>query len=88
MIKNVLITGGYGFIASNFLIYLVKKYKNINFYNYDCLLYCASEKNVEEIINEPNFKTVNNKIQNKEFLLSYLKENNKLETLIKSFKKT
>jgi len=76
MIKNVLITGGYGFIASNFLIYLVNKYKDINFYNYDCLLYCASEENVKEIINEPNFKTVNNKLQNKDFLLSYLEENN------------
>ena len=43
MIKNVLITGGYGFIASNFLIYLVRKYREINFYNYDKLLYCASE---------------------------------------------
>jgi dTDP-glucose 4,6-dehydratase len=76
MIKNVLITGGYGFIASNFLIYLVNKYKDINFYNYDCLLYCASEENVEEIKNESNFKTVNNKLQNKMFLLSYLNENN------------
>jgi dTDP-glucose 4,6-dehydratase len=69
MIKNVLITGGYGFIASNYLIYLVNKYKDINFYNYDCLLYCASEKNVEEIINKPNFKTVNNKLQNKNFII-------------------
>ena len=76
MIKNILITGGYGFIASNFLVYLVNKYKDINFYNYDCLLYCASEKNVEEIINEPNFKTTINKLQNKEYLLSYLIENN------------
>jgi dTDP-glucose 4,6-dehydratase len=76
MIKNVLITGGYGFIASNFLVYLVNKYKDINFYNYDCLLYCASVKNVEEIVNEPNFKTTTNKLQNKEFLLSYMIDNN------------
>jgi len=76
MINNVLITGGYGFIASNFLVYLVKKYPTINFYNYDCLLYCASEKNVSEIINEPNFKTTTNHIQNKTFLLSYLMDNN------------
>lgn len=75
MIKNVLITGGYGFIASNFLIYLVNKYKDINFYNYDCLLYCASIKNIEEIENEPNFKTTTNKLQNKDFLLSYLVDN-------------
>ena len=75
MIKNVLITGGYGFIASNYLVYLVNKYKDINFYNYDCLLYCASVKNVEEIEKEPNFKTTMNLLQNKEFLLSYLDDN-------------
>ena len=75
MIKNVLITGGYGFIASNYLVYLVNKYKDINFYNYDCLLYCASVKNVEEIEKEPNFKTTMNLLQNKEFLLSYLNDN-------------
>ena len=45
--KNVLITGGYGFIASNLLVYLVKKYKNINFYNYDKLIYCSNKDNVK-----------------------------------------
>jgi dTDP-glucose 4,6-dehydratase len=75
MIKNVLITGGYGFIASNYLVYLVNKYKDINFYNYDCLLYCASVQNVKEIENKPNFKTTMNLLQNKEFLLSYLRDN-------------
>ena len=74
--KNVLITGGYGFIASNLLIYLVKKYNNINFYNYDRLLYCASINNVKEIENELNFKSITNKLQNKEFLLSYMIDNN------------
>ena len=47
------------------MVYLVKKYPNINFYNYDCLLYCASESNIAEIINEPNLKTTTNQIQNK-----------------------
>lgn len=75
MIKNILITGGYGFIASNLLVYLVNKYENINFYNYDGLLYCASEDNIKEIINKINFKTTINKLQNKEYLLQYLIDN-------------
>ncbi len=74
--KNILITGGYGFIASNFLVYLVKKYKNINFYNYDKLLYCSNKDNVKEIENEDNFKSTINTLQNKEYLLSYLIGNN------------
>jgi len=79
--KNILITGGYGFIASNFLVYLVRKYKDINFYNYDKLLYCSNKANVEEIENEPNFSSTVNNLQNKEFLLSYLNDNN-IDTII------
>lgn len=79
--RNVLITGGYGFIASNFLIYLVRKYREINFYNYDKLLYCASENNLKDIENELNLKSTLNQLQNKEFLLSYLNDNN-IDTII------
>jgi len=79
--KNILITGGYGFIASNFLVYLVKKYKDINFYNYDKLLYCSNKDNVKEIEDEPNFNSTINELQNKEFLLSYLTNNN-IDTII------
>jgi UDP-glucose 4,6-dehydratase len=79
--KNILITGGYGFIASNFLVYLVKKYKDINFYNYDKLLYCSNKDNVIEIEEYENFKSTVNKLQNKDFLLSYLTENN-IDTVI------
>lgn len=79
--KNVLITGGYGFIASNFLIYLVKKYKQINFYNYDKLIYCSNEDNIKDIKNELNFQSTINKLQDKEFLLSYLIDNN-IDTII------
>jgi dTDP-glucose 4,6-dehydratase len=49
--KNILITGGYGFIGSNFLLYITKKYTNINFYNYDKLLYCDNEENIKDIEN-------------------------------------
>jgi dTDP-glucose 4,6-dehydratase len=79
--KNILITGGYGFIGSNFLIYMVKKYKEINFYNYDKLLYCASKDNIKDIENELNFKSTLNKLQNKEFLLFYLINNN-IDTIV------
>ena len=79
--KNILITGGYGFIASNFLIYMVNKYKNINFYNYDRLLYCSSKENIKDIENEINFKSTTNKLQSKEFLLSYLIDND-IDTIL------
>jgi len=45
--KNVLVTGGCGFIGSAFLNYMVPKYPNVNFINLDKLDYCADERNVE-----------------------------------------
>jgi len=44
--KNILLTGGCGFIGSNVLSYLANKYKAINFVNLDKLDYCSSEANV------------------------------------------
>ena len=36
--KNILITGGSGFIGSNFINYIVPKYPNVNFYNIKCTI--------------------------------------------------
>ena len=44
--KNILVTGGCGFIASNFLNYMVKEYSEYSFFNLDAMYYCASEKNI------------------------------------------
>lgn len=44
--KNVLVTGGCGFIGSNIINYFVTKYQHINFYNIDRLDYCASQRNI------------------------------------------
>jgi UDP-glucose 4,6-dehydratase len=48
---NLLITGGCGFIGSNFInwIYKTNKYNIINF---DAMYYCASENNIEEHIRQ------------------------------------
>ena len=54
--KNILITGGAGFIASHAVIHLVKKYPNYKIVNVDKLDYCSSLKNVEEIENCQNYK--------------------------------
>lgn len=46
MSKTVLVTGGCGFIGSNFLNYMLEKYPFWTFINLDKLDYCAREKNV------------------------------------------
>ena len=43
---NILVTGGCGFIASNFLNIMKQRYPDINFINIDKLDYCSNVENV------------------------------------------
>ena len=45
---NALVTGGCGFIASNFINIMHKRYPDITFVNIDKLDYCSNVKNVNE----------------------------------------
>jgi dTDP-glucose 4,6-dehydratase len=47
---NLLITGGCGFIGSNFINYYFPKAHINTLVNFDAMYYCASEDNVDEII--------------------------------------
>ena len=57
--KNLLVTGGCGFIGSNFINYYFYKNEEINIYNLDAMYYCADEKNIiEEIRNSDRYKLI------------------------------
>ena len=45
--KNILVTGGCGFIGSNFINEIFKNNSNKHIINIDCLNYCADQKNVD-----------------------------------------
>ena len=47
MFRNVMVTGGCGFIASNFLNIMKKRYPETHFVNIDKLDYCSNVENVE-----------------------------------------
>jgi len=53
--KNLLITGGAGFIGSHLVIHLVKKYSNYRIINVDSLTYASNLKNLAEIQNSQNY---------------------------------
>ena len=53
--QTLLITGGAGFIGSNFISYLLKSEKNIKVVNLDLLTYAGSPKNLEDLENDPNY---------------------------------
>ncbi len=52
---NILVTGGAGFIGSNFLNLFVLRYPEHNFINFDKLTYAANLLNLKDIENSPNY---------------------------------
>ncbi len=56
--KTYLVTGGAGFIGSNFVHYMLKKYDNIKIINVDKLTYAGNLENLKEIENHANYKFV------------------------------
>ena len=53
---NLLVTGGCGFIGSNFINHIAKTNK-YNIINVDAMYYCANEKNVDEYIRNSEYYT-------------------------------
>ena len=54
--KNILVTGGAGFIASHVVILLVEKYPNYKVVNLDRLDYCSCLENLDSLKGKPNYK--------------------------------
>ncbi len=56
--KNILITGGAGFIGSNFIHYMLKKYSEYTFINLDVLTYAGNLENLQSIEKNPQYRFV------------------------------
>jgi len=55
MKKNILITGGAGFIGSHVVKLFIKTYPNYNIINIDALTYAGNLENLETLVNAPNY---------------------------------
>lgn len=65
---NILVTGGAGFIGSNFIPYLLEKYPEYNIINIDLLTYAGDLKNLKEIENHSRYKFIKGDICNRELV--------------------
>src|SRR3990172_7909889 len=61
---KILITGGSGFIGSNFIHYWLAKYPNDKIVNLDALTYAGHKSSLKDIENNPNYKFVKGDIRN------------------------
>lgn len=66
--KNILITGGAGFIGSNFIQYMLNSHENYCIINVDCLTYAGNLENLTDIENSKNYKFVNGDISDKNII--------------------
>lgn len=53
--KTILVTGGAGFIGSNFVNHMLEKYPNYKIINVDALTYAGNLENLKDIVNKENY---------------------------------
>jgi len=69
--KTILITGGAGFIGSNFIPYFLEKYPEYNVINLDLLTYAGNLENLKEVEDNSRYKFIKGDICNRE-LVEYI----------------
>ena len=65
---KILITGGAGFIGSNFIIYMMEKYPDYEFVNLDKLTYAGNLENLKSVENKPMYTFIKGDICEKEIV--------------------
>ena len=71
--KNILITGGAGFIGSNFVKLMIDIH-DYNIINLDLLTYAGNLENLKEVQNRPNYTFIKGDICDKELVNAIFKK--------------
>lgn len=73
--KKILVTGGCGFIGSNFITYMLNKYDSIYIVNLDLLTYAGKLENLSHITSN-RYKFVHGDISDRKFVFNLFKKEN------------
>lgn len=79
--KSVVVTGGCGFIASNFLMYMVPKHPDIQFINVDKVDYCSTLNGLKHLHEYSNYHFYPSNISNSSFI-EYILHKHQVDTII------
>ena len=74
--KNILITGGCGFIGSNLVLHLVKKYPNYKLINLDLMTYASDASYLKTLKDNPNYVFVKGDIRDEQLVNKLFDEHN------------
>ncbi|MBS3819907.1 dTDP-glucose 4,6-dehydratase [bacterium] len=71
--KTLLVTGGAGFIGSNFIHYMLNNYPNCHLINLDKLTYAGNLENLKDVASDPRYEFIQGDIRDKELVGKLLK---------------
>ncbi len=71
---NLLVTGGAGFIGSNFIRYILNKYSDYNVINLDWLTYAGNLENLKDVEGDVRYKFVKGDIGDKQIVEELMKD--------------
>ena len=74
--KNILITGGCGFIGSNLVLHLAKKYPNYKLINLDLMTYASDASYLKTLKDNPNYVFVKGDIRDEKLVNKLFDEHN------------
>ncbi len=75
MMKTILVTGGAGFIGSNFVKLMLEKHPDYRIINVDALTYAGNLENLKDIDNNPNYKFIKADIRDREKIEEIFRNN-------------
>lgn len=71
--KTILVTGGAGFIGSNFIHYMLKNYPECRIINLDKLTYAGNLDNLKDVENDPRYEFVHADVRDRELVAKVFK---------------